>query len=114
MKKTIKDLGAIASLHDLRSIPRSRRSGKPQLPTTAIMELSMARNERDRLVKERLRLLKRKIQIERRLIEVEDEMDTLQKQAQKKVAEIRGESNVSAEAGMEKKQGRRGKMVLEY
>jgi len=74
----------------------------------------MARNERDRLVKERQRLIKRKTQIDRRLIEIEKEMDELQEQARKKVAEIRGESNVPAEIRAEGRKGRRGKMVLEY
>jgi len=51
--KGFKSLGDIANLHDLRSIPRTRRSAKPPLPTTAILNLYMARNERDRLIKER-------------------------------------------------------------
>ena len=114
MKKTIRNLGDVANLHDLRSISRTRRSAKPQLPTTAIMELSMARNERDRLVKERPRLLKRKNQIDQRLAEVEKEMDELLEQARKKAVEIRGELNVSAEARAGGRQGRRGKIVLEY
>ena len=75
--KTLRGLSNIGNLHDLRSIPRTRRSAKPQLPTTAIMELNMARNERDHIIKERMRLLKRQTQIDRRLIELDEEMDGL-------------------------------------
>ena len=114
MKTAIRGLGDVANLHDLRSIPRTRRSAKPALPTTAIMELSMARNERDHLLKEHMRLAKRKIQIDRRLIELEKEMDELLEQARKKAAEIRGGLGVPAELG-EKRKGRgRPKMTLEY
>ncbi len=112
--KTIKSLGNIANLHDLRTIPRTRRSAKPQLPTTAIMELNMARNERDHLVKERMRLLKRKTQIDRRLPELDKEMDELLEQARKKAAEIRGESGVPAELGGKRKGSGRPKITLEY
>lgn len=114
MKTTIRGLGDVANLHDLRSIPRTRRSAKPALPTTAIMELSMARNERDHLLKERMRLLKRKTQIDRRLTEIDKEMDELLEQARKKAAEIRGESGVLAELGGKRKGPGRPKMTLEY
>lgn len=114
MKTTLRGLGEVANLHDLRTIPRTRRSAKPALPTTAIMELSMARNERDHLLKEHTRLAKRKSQIDRRLIEIEKEMDELLEQARKKATEIRGKSGVPAGVHAEERQGRRGKMVLEY
>ena len=112
--KTLKSLSDIANLHDLRSIPRTRRSAKPQLPTTAIMELNMARNERDHLVKERMRLLKRKTQIERRLPELDKEMDELLEQARKKAEEIRGEPGVPVEISKGKSGGHRARTVLEY
>jgi len=112
--KTLKGLNNIANLHDLRSIPRTRRSAKPQLSTTAILELNMARHERDHLIKERMRLAKRKTQIDRRLTEIEKEMDGLLEQARKKAAEIRGESGVPVEVRVEGRRGRRGKMVLQY
>ena len=112
--KTLKSLGDIANLHDLRSIPRMRRSAKPQLPTTAIMELNMARNERDHLIKERMRLLKRKIQIEHRLTEINEDMDGLLKQAQKKAAEIRGEGGIPVDVSVKNGKAGRPKMVLEY
>lgn len=112
--KTIKSLGDIANLHDLRSIPRTRRSAKPQLPTTAILSLNMARNERDHLVKERMRLLKRKTQIDRRLPEIEKEMDGLLEQARKKAAEIRGEAGIPVEVRVGGRHGRRKAMELEY
>ena len=111
--KTLRGLSNIANLHDLRSIPRTRRSAKPQLPTTAIMELNMARNERDHLMKERMRLLKRKTQIDRRLPELDKEMDELLEQARKKAAEIRGEAGVSIDITAKEKRGR-PKIVLEY
>lgn len=112
--KTISGLSNIANMHDLRSIPRTRRSAKPQLPTTAILELNMARNERDHLVKERMRLLKRKVQIDRRLSEIEKEMDELLEQARKKATEIRGESGIPAEIGEEKAGRGRPRMTLNY
>ena len=112
--KTLRGLSNIANLHDLRSIPRTRRSAKPQLPTTAIMELNMARNERDHLVKERMRLLKRKTQLDRRLPELDKEMDELLENARKKAAEIRGESGVPVRVRTEGRRGSREKMVLGY
>jgi regulator of protease activity HflC (stomatin/prohibitin superfamily) len=77
------------------------------------MELSMARNERDKLVKEHARLLRRKTQIDRRLPEIEKEMDDLLEQAHKKAAEIRGESGVPIEI-KNVGHGGRPEMVLEY
>lgn len=112
--KTIKSLGNIANLHDLRTIPRTRRSAKPQLPTTAIMELNMARNEREHLVKERMRLSKRKIQIDRRLTEIDIEMDELLKQAQKKAVEIRGESGAPVDNNVKREGRGRPRTVVEY
>ena len=114
MKTTIRGLSDVANLRDLRSIPRTRRSAKPQLPTTAIMELSMARNERDHLLKEHMRLAKRKIQIDRRLTELEKEMDELLENARKKAIEIRGKSGVPVELGGKRKGSGRPKMTLEY
>lgn len=86
----MKTLSDSKNLHDLRSIPRNRRSAKPALPTTAILNLYMARNERDRLAKERIRLLKRKNQIDIRLTEIEGEMDESLKSNQKLAKEMRG------------------------
>src|SRR3989344_1722299 len=86
----MKTLSDSKNLHDLRSIPRNRRSAKPALPTTAILNLYMARNERDRLVKERMRLFKRKNQIDIRLKEIEVEMDEALKNNQKLAKEMRG------------------------
>lgn len=118
--KKIKSLGDIANLYDLKSIPRTRRSAKPQLPTTAVLELCMARNERDRLVKEKTRLSKRSAQIDRRMNEINIEMNTLSENAQKKVAEIRGETSLPAQAGiaavasMKKESQTSPKMTLDY
>jgi hypothetical protein len=104
-----KNIGDIPTLHDLRSIPRTRRSAKPQLPTTAILNLYMARNERDRLIKERIRLLKRKHQVEHRLGEVEDEMRELLAQNHKAAHGLAGE--VQRDSDSYKKAS---KVVLEY
>ena len=112
--KQLRGLGDIANLGDLRSIPRTRRSAKPQLPTTAILELNMTRNERDHLAKERLRVVKRKAQLERRLTELDKEMDDLLERAQKKVAEIRGKSGAPAEICVPKKGRGRPRMTLDY
>lgn len=107
----MKTLSEIANLHDLRSIPRTRRSAKPALPTTAVLSLYMARNERDRLIKERMRLAKRKVQIDRRLVEIDEEMDELLKAATEKAVQIRGEAGgpLGREARHEQK-----KMVVGY
>ncbi len=116
----IKSLGDIANLYDLKSIPRTRRSAKPQLSTTAVLELCMARNERDRLVQEKIRLSKRSAQIDRRMNEINIEMNTLAENAQKKVAEIRGEAGMPAQAGiaagvsLKKEDQGRPKMTLDY
>ena len=108
--KELKIISDIAGMHDLRSIPRTRRSAKPQLPTTAILNLYMARNERDRLVKERMKLAKRKNQIERRLVEIEEEMNQLLEQAREKAAEIRGKGGVPEDG----KHSSLVRTVLEY
>ena len=112
--KTLKSIGDIANMHDLHAIPRTRRSGKPQLATTAVLELSMARNERDRLVKERQKLTKRKMQIDRRLPEIDKEMDELLEMARKKAVEIRGETETSVEINVKRGKQSKSKMVLEY
>lgn len=109
MKTAVRSLGDIANIHDLRSIPRTRKSAKPALPTTAILDLYMSRNERDRLVKERQKLSKRNIQINRRLTEIDGEMDELLERARAKAAEIRGEGGVSLDITIK---GKRGKKVI--
>lgn len=95
--KTLKSLGDIGNLHDLKTAGSARKSGKPALPTTAILELYMRRNERDRLVKETLRLKKRGHQIDRRLQEIEKEMNRLYEDAAKMAAQIRGKENDDTE-----------------
>lgn len=110
----MKTLGNIANLHDLKSIPRTRRSAKPALPTTAVLSLYMARNERDRLTKERMRLAKRKVQIDHRLIEINEEMDELLKMATKKATEIRDEAGLSVEGNLKKANRDHKKMVVDY
>lgn len=110
--KILKGLDELSNLHDLRSISRSRKSAKPQLPTTAILELNMARNERDRLTKEREKLIKRRIQIDRRLIEIEKDMNILQQNAIKMVYSIRSKTDIPGET--EKAKFGRPKVILDY
>jgi hypothetical protein len=89
-RRTLKGLGSLANLHDLRTAGTVRRSGKPPLPTTAILELSMRRNERDRLIKETLRLKKRRQQVDRRLRELHAEMRRLYDVAVHTAASLHG------------------------
>lgn len=110
--KTLKSLGDIGNLHDIRTTGSVRKSGKPPLPTTAILELYMRRNERDRLMKEVIRLQRRKAQIDRRLGEIGKEMARLYKEATKMATDIRGEEGTSElEAGSRR---RKKRIVLNY
>ena len=104
-----KNIGDIPNLRDLRTIPRTRRSAKPQLPTTAILNLYMERNERDRLIKERVRLLKRKYQVEHRLDEISDEMSELLAQNHKAAHGLAGEGQRDLDSHK-----KASKVVLEY
>jgi len=74
MKSSIKTLQDISSLHDLRTYTGAvRKSGKPDLPTTAILDLYMRRN-----------------QLKGRLKDVEKEMTKLLERATKTAVELRG------------------------
>lgn len=110
--KTLKGLGELSNLRDLRSISRSRKSAKPQLPTTAILELKMALNERDHLIKEREKLIKRKKQIDFRLLDITKDMDVLQQNAIKMVHSLRNEVDMPEETG--KAKFSRTKVILDY
>ena len=114
MKTSIKALQEISGLHDLRTYTGAvRKSGKPDLPTTAILDLYMRRNERDRLVSELKRLKRRRVQLRERLREVEKEMTKLLEKATKTAVELRGKAvkgRVHPSGRLEKK----GKMVLGY
>ena len=91
MKTSIKALQDISSLHDLRTYTGAvKKNGKPNLPTTAILDLYMRRNERDRLVGELKRLRRRRIQLKGRLKDVEKEMTKLLEKATKTAVELRG------------------------
>ena len=91
MKTSIKALQDIGGLHDLRTYTGAvRKSGKPALPTTAILDLYMRRNERDRLVSELKRLKRRRVQLRSRLKNVEKEMTKLLAKATKMAVEMRG------------------------
>lgn len=106
MKTTIKTSQDLGSLHDLRTYTGTvRKSGKPDLPTTAILSLYMRRNERDRIVKELEGLRKRKRQLQTRLREVEKEMTKLLEKAFKTAKDIRGKTSEAR---------KKGKTVLGY
>ncbi len=110
MKTSVKTLGDIGSLHDLRTYTGVvRKSAKPALPTTAIIDLSMRRSEKDRLEKELKRTKKRQQQLQNRLQEVDKEMSKLFSRAAQTAQDLRGEK--ASSAGSSK---RRGKMVLDY
>lgn len=53
MRATIKSLQSLNALSDIKTYTvGARKSAKPALPTTHILDLYMRRNERDRLLKE--------------------------------------------------------------
>ncbi|MEW6407891.1 MAG: hypothetical protein AB1465_04330 [Patescibacteria group bacterium] len=119
MKTSIKTLQEISGLPDLRTYTgQVRKSGKPALPTTAILDLYIRRNERDRLVKELKRLKRRKVQLQRRLEDVEKVMTKLLTKATEMAVEIRGTPKKErgnpgdnpGDEGLKKK----GKTVLGY
>ena len=112
MKTSIKTLQNISGLPDLRTYTGSvKKSGKPSLPTTAILDLYMRRSERDRLVKELERLRRRKVQLRGRLKDVEKEMNKLLEKATKTAVEMRGTPGKgNPTINSEKKK----RLVLEY
>ena len=91
MKTSIKTLQDVGSLRDVRTYTGTiRKSAKPDLPTTAILDLYMRRNERDRLLKELKKLKRRRQQLQGRLKDVEKEMNKLLEKATKTAVELRG------------------------
>lgn len=91
MRTSIKSLQDVSGLQDLRTYTGAvRKSGKPDLPTTAILGLYMRRNERERITKELEKLKRRRVQLKKRLGEVEKEMTKLLEKATKTAVEIRG------------------------
>jgi len=113
MKTSIKTLQDIGSLRDVRTYTGTiRKSAKPALPTTAILDLYMRRNERDRIVKELKGLSRRKQQSQERLKEVEKEMAKLLEKATKTAVEIRGASAPGGNPLVSSK--KEGKIVLGY
>ncbi|MFY9457900.1 MAG: hypothetical protein WAP23_03150 [Candidatus Spechtbacterales bacterium] len=87
MRAILKDLSDISNLHDLRV---SAKSGKPALPTTAILSLYMRGNEKTRLEKELKRIRKRRVQLLRRVKDVDREMSKLSLQAGDMAEKLRG------------------------
>ena len=91
MKTSIKALQNINGLSNLKTnCGDIKKSGKPELPTTAILELGMRRSERDRIKKELDRLKRRKTQLQEKLTRVEKGMNTLFNKAVKSAEEMRG------------------------
>lgn len=115
MKTSIKTTQDVNTLHDLRTYTGTiRKSAKPALPTTAVLDLYMRRNERDRLVKELKKLKKRREQLLKRLEEVEKEMSKLLTQAAKTAREIRGSSTKRRGGNPSSSSRKKGKMVVGY
>ena len=115
MKTSIKTLQDISGLHDLRTYTGAvRKSGKPELPTTAILDLYLRRNERDRLVRELNRLRRRRRQLRKRLREVEKEMTKLLEKATKTAVEIRGTAAKGRGGNPEVSSRKRKRLVLGY
>lgn len=112
MKTSIKTIQEMGGLHDIRTYTGAvRKSGKPDLPTTAILGLYMRRNEKERILSELKRTRKRKVQLQKRLKEVETEMTKLLDKAQKTAVEIRG---TSAKSSSTNSPLRKGRTVLGY
>ena len=107
----MKNLQNISSLHDLRTYTGAvKKSGKPALPTTAILDLYMRRSERNRLTGELERLRRRRQQLRRRLKDVEKEMNKLLVRATQTAQDLRGEV-VKGEKSVP--QGKK-KLILSY
>ena len=114
MKTSIKNLQDIQGLHDVRTYTGAvRKSGKPDLPTTAILGLYMRRNEKERIVSELKRTKKRKIQLQNRLKEVDKEMTTLLEKANKTAAEL-FKSSAKGDAVLAGASKKKGRLVLGY
>ena len=114
MKTSIKALQDVSGLHDVRTYTGAvRKSGKPDLPTTAILSLYMRRNERDRIAKELKRIKKRRVQLRNRLKEVDKEMTKLLEKANKTAAELFGGSAKKG-AVLASAPKKKGRLVLGY
>ena len=114
MRTSIKTLQNISGLPDLKTYTGSvRKSAKPDLPTTAILDLYMRRNERDRITSELKRLVRRRTQLKKRLTEVKKEMVKLLGKATKTAEEIGG-STAREERHLSKGSEKKGRMVLGY
>jgi len=114
MKSSIKNLQDIGGLQDVRTYTGAvRKSGKPDLPTTAILGLYMRRNEKERIVNELKRLKKRKTQLQNHLKEVDKEMVTLLERAKKTAVEL-FEGSARKGAILASKPEKKGRLVLGY
>jgi len=91
MKTSMKLLQNINGLSNLKTNSGDiKKSGKPELPTTSVLELWMRRSERDRIIGELERLEKRKIQLQKKLNGVEESMIKLFDRTVKSAEEMRG------------------------
>lgn len=113
MRSSIKGLSDVNSLADIRSYTSAgvRKSAKPALPTTHILDLYMRRNEKERLEKELKKLKKRKELLMKRLESVDKEMDKLLTKATNTAYELRGETG---DQGDKSSKSNPGNTVLEY
>ena len=114
MKTSKKALSDARGLSGLKiNTGTARKSSMPDLPATAILGLSMRRNERGRVVKELKKTGERKVQLEVRLKDVEKEMNILLAKAIQAAVEIRGTA-AAGSGGLEIDKEKKGKLVLEY
>ena len=111
MRTALKSLGDIANLGDLRR--PSAKSGKPALPTTAILNLYMRGNEKMRIEKELKRVRRRRVQLLMRLKDVDREMSKLLIQAMGTAAKLGGKSSGKGR-GAGVVASKRGRVVIGY
>lgn len=115
MKRSIKNLSDVQGLHDTRTYTGAiRKSGKPDLPTTAILGLYMRRNEKDRILHELKRVKKRKIQLQNRLQEVDKEMVKLLEKANKTATELFESHTKGSATSSNNPKNEKERMVLGY
>lgn len=113
MKTSMKALQNINGLSNLKTTCGDiKKSGKPDLPTTAVLELWMRRSERDRITKELERLKKRKEQLREKLNGTEKSMTKIFARVIKSAEEMRGNSLKKKGHGLIERMGKDA--ILEY
>lgn len=113
MKTSMKALQNINGLSNLKTNSGDiKKSGKPDLPTTAVLELWVRRSERDRITKELERLKKRKMQLQQKLNGVEKDMTKIFTRVIKSAEEMR--DNPLKKKGHGLIERMRNNAILEY